>query len=343
MSFHPKLRQIGLTLLGLAIGWPTPQADAQVRPTRITINVTNNDIFLLVKIPRRRYSRIVARNWHPTVRLWVRQTTGWSQVGIKAMQTRQYSRALSRNRICRHAHGKVKMVLQLGIRTGQVWWNRFTRTWQRDFISLQQQVAYIPCTEVPDDWPPGSPAQPSSATEPPPTEDLPPAQPPTPTPPPVHADPGQQPADPPQPSGQPPAEPPQAPPPPPVVDDSTFQTFHQSLKDNSFDNNRYTMLRNWLSRLNQLKLKPTQIHSLLATFSFDNTRLKASRLAAAHVLRPLRVADVIEIIRGFSFGSHKLKAAFYYCQGLQDGLNINQLANQFTFSGERTKIMQGCR
>lgn len=338
MFFRLPIRQFGIVLLGLGMSFFSSSVNAQPRPTRININVTDNDVFLLVKIPRARYTWMTSRNWHPTVRLWLRLPTGWSQIGFKALQERQYTRAISRGRLCRNTYGKLKLVLQLGVRSGQNWWNRYTRTWQNEFSSIQQHVAYIPCAEVPDDWPPGSPAQAGTTVEPNPTEDLPPAQPTvptTPTPPPTQPDPGQQPVEPPT--------QPEPPPAPAVVDDNTFQSFYQSMKETSFDNARYTTLRNWLSRLNQLKLKPSQVRSLISSFSFDSTRIKAGRIMSSHVLRPLQVADVIEIIRDFSFGSSKLKVALYYCQGLQDSINVHQLAKQFTFSTERRRIMAGCR
>jgi hypothetical protein len=103
------------------------------------------------------------------------------------------------------------------------------------------------------------------------------------------------------------------------------------------------MLQQWLRNLGQLKLIPYQVHRLSAVFSHDSDRLKAVRLMSRHVLRPLQVRQVINIVKTFSFSSNKTKAALYYCRGVADPTNLHLLANQFTFTAEKTRIMRGCR
>ncbi len=310
--------------------------------TKMSITPTPNNVFLMVKLPRHRFRKLSRRGWQPVARLWIRRSTGWVRIGRRILRRRRWTRGIATGRICRGSFGKVKLVLQMGVRNGRFWWNRYARKWQSSFISIRQSIAWIQCPPVPDDMPPGTPkgigsivapAQPNTPSQ---HDPFPPTAPAQPTqPPPVQSAPTQ-----PEPS---PSEPNQAPPPPPVVPTKAFLSFHSSMKDASFDNGRYKMLKSWLRRLQSLRLRPGHIYQLLKTFSFDSTRTKAAIRMSRYVLRPLKVQQVIRIIKPFSFGSSKLKAALYYCRGLEDPLNIHLLAKQFNFSRSKRKIMRRCR
>lgn len=320
-----KFRSLVLLVAGILLCFPpTNKAEAQTRGISLSMNANQTHLFLLVRFSRFRFRRIAQRRWRAVVRLWARTPVGWKRIGYRSLRRPKYTRALNIRRLCRGYQGRMKVVMQLGIRNGRSWWDRVTRRWTNAFISHRQSHSFVICGNLPGPWPPGSRATPGniiSPNQPVPVQ-------------PAPVNPGQPaPVDPNQPDPNQPV----------TVPNASFLSFQTTMKDASFDKDRYRLVRNWASRLNQMRVSHTQVRLLLNTFSFDSTRAKAAVVLSSHVLRPLKVSEVIHIVKGFSMDRNRLKAAFAYCNNLEDSINIHQLAKVFTMRSDRRRILKGCR
>lgn len=341
-------------LFGLIVGSMHHSAHARPNWLRTSITPTPNQVYVLVKAKRRAFVRIHSNQRSLRASLWVRRATGWKQLHKHYMQRRKWTHAVSTRRICRASFGQTQIALQLAVRSRAWWWNRFRRTWQRNYISVHQVLYSVRCPNRVQDYPPGSPhiytrghqppvSDPFGGRVPPhipgatghPHQPAAPAQPHS-----GHGHPGQ-PHHPPTPPA-PPAQPSQ-PPPPPVVSRGAYRSFMISLQRSRFSSSKRTMVRSWSNRLGERRLHARQIGEIIAQFTFSSDKIKAARILRRNVLRPVSARGVRSIIRSFKSDSSKLKAALMYCRHLSDPLHVHRIASAFTFSSSKRKILRLCK
>ncbi len=315
---------------------------AQAAAVNVMLTPMDGQLMMNIRVKRSMWQRSYYRGGRFTVRVWIRTPSGWQQRRVFPMMRRKFARTMPIARFCNAGeYGKKRIAVQVGYLRDGLWFNRFTRRPQQAFIALQQDITTLRCGAMPMDFPPGSPPAGANTSD----DNMPgpggtPMQPPPPT--------GQEP---PPPTGQEPPPPGQdppvvaAPPRPSVVSESQARSFAMSLKNQSFDDARMRMLGSWLAGLRARNevLSSRSIRRFIRTFSFDKTKIDAARNLSRYALRPMRAAQVGAIVRVFSFDSSKLQVAAFFCQGLADPGNTYIIANEFSFSGSKARIMKICR
>jgi hypothetical protein len=319
-----------------------PVSTASAAPVELDIVPSRRDIFFKVRVSRRRFRVAMAKGWKLVVQVYSREANGWTLRRRRPMRRRRWVRDFRRRRLCRGHFGKKRVALQLGVRYRGFWWNRRTRNWQRTFVVYKQNVSTVQCRPLAADMPPGSltgrtvgSVPKGFPTTPPPSNNPPaqPAQPAQPAHPPHGGHPGG------HPGHHPPAQPQFLP-----VPRRTAYAFVAVLKSQSFDSNRLKVLRSWVRRLGNLRLRAAHIRRMLKTFSFDSSRVKAAFICARYGLKPFRASHIGSILRTFSFDSNRVKAARALCRGgIADPLNIASITKAFSFSSGRAKARRYCR
>ncbi|MCB9639468.1 MAG: DUF4476 domain-containing protein [Myxococcales bacterium] len=318
-------------------------ATAQAAAVNVLLTPMDGQVVMNIRVRRSLWQRMRSRGGRFMVRVWLRGQNGWQQRRLFQMTRRKFVRNIPMSRFCSGTeYGRKRFAVQVGhIRDG-LWFNRFTRSPQTNFIALHQDVTTLRCGRMPQDLPPGSPPAGANTSadmgQPPPPTQPPPTQPPPSFPPPTHSDTANDPT--PPPPAQPPAPPQQI-----VVPESTSRGFASALKRQSSDSTRLRMLGNWLSGLrsrNEL-VSGRAVRRFIRVFSFDSNKINAARLLSRYVARPLRAAQVGAILSAFSFDSSKSKVVGYFCRGLADPGNTYIIAREFSFSGGKSYVMRTCR
>lgn len=315
-----------LSLLSLA---SVPSAFAIPR-TVLTLTQSGDQINLYAEIGRPPWRFLRGQNGRAVVRISYRGPAAWDVIKRERFERRRLSASYPLRHICGgQTYGKRPVAAQIGLRLGRFWRNRATRSWQPDFVAYQTTRIIVHCGPLPGDMPPGTLSMPLPTG---PTHWAMPSEDGNP-PPPVA----------PPPVAPPPVEPPPPPAAPLIVPRDTFENFYTTLRNERFDSGRYNVLHDWASRLGDLRLTPGQIIRILTVFSFDSDRLRAARRLAIVALRPLRAGQVAAIIQTFRMDSVKQDAAFAYCRGLADPLNVGQITSRFAFESSRRRILAVCR
>ena len=332
-----------LSLLALSfIGIYPSESEAQRRRRRgrVQTNIiqTRSNVIFHVRSKGRWFRMLQARRVQLVARVWIRTPFRWKLLTREFIASKSWAKDFPKIRLCRRGYGKKRLALQLGVKYGNFWRNRWTRGWERQFVAVKQEETLLDCGPLPADMPPGSPPKnnaPQGGFELPPAPGQQPQNPP-PAHPPHHNQPG-------HPHHHPPAQPPAQPPPPAIVPAPTFESFRRALKAASFDSRRNGMLKNWVNRLGRMKLSAGQVHRILKLYSFDKDRVTAGAIMSRHVLRPLHARQVAALMRTYSFDSYRSKAAMFYCRGLADPLNVHLIAAAFSFNNYKRQIMAACK
>lgn len=306
-----------LFLLLFGVFGLTNEADAALRWLTLSLTPNGKHVFALTRTTPNAFQRLQASQRILRTTIWIRRTNGWVRYSAFESSTRERTLTLSLRRMCFQAPSHAQAVLQVAIRRGSLWWHRWNRRWQRNYIALHQVSTWLSCRPL--DLPPGSPPT-GQGTQPPPLTVLGPA---------------------PQPQPHPTA--PSQPPPQLVVPKHLAFSFLRALRREIYDRNRIKLLKSWVERLRGYRVRSKHITRYIKTFSSSTTRWKAARLLQPHIKQPVRIRHIIRIIRPFIYENTKRKVAILYCKGIIDPLNIHRLTAKFTYSASKQAILNQCK
>ncbi len=137
-------RRFLLLILGLGVflGLDFYQAEARqllrfssasrLEPVKVTVRVDFRQ-FLRRKRARRQY----------VLSLWLREGRNWRMTRQVVMRSASANVLQPRPRRCRV--GAIHLLAQVGVRKGNLWWNKRTRRFTRRYSSILEAKAYYPC------------------------------------------------------------------------------------------------------------------------------------------------------------------------------------------------------
>ncbi|TNE46481.1 MAG: hypothetical protein EP343_23020 [Deltaproteobacteria bacterium] len=128
--------------LGLFLGLDFSPAEARQR-LRFSSASRLEPVKVSVRVDFRQFLRRKRAQRQYVLSLWIRDGRTWRMMRQTVMRSASANVLLPRPRRCRV--GAIHLLAQVGVRKGNLWWNKRTRRFTRRYSSVLEAKAYYPC------------------------------------------------------------------------------------------------------------------------------------------------------------------------------------------------------